>query len=63
MRGVPGNRYPYRDSGDVYENKGNLDKMASKKSDIYRKVKRFSRDLQICGPKLPVNCAFYAGSS
>jgi hypothetical protein len=47
----------------VYENKGNLDKMASKKSDIYRKVKRFSRDLQICGPKLPVNCASSAGSS
>jgi hypothetical protein len=34
-------------SGDVYENKWNTDKMASKKSDIYGKVRQFSRILPI----------------
>jgi hypothetical protein len=34
-------------SGDVYENKWDADKMASKKSDIYGKVRQFRRILPI----------------
>src|SRR5271157_1720322 len=40
VRGVPCNRYPYRDiyyvqSWNVYENKRNMDKITAKNSDIY----------------------------
>ena len=34
VRGVPGNRYPYRDSGNVYENKGSSDNLPDTKDDI-----------------------------
>jgi hypothetical protein len=34
VRGVPGNRYPYRDSGNVYENKGQNDNLPDPKDDI-----------------------------